>query len=90
MRLAALALPILLAVPAYAAQQCAPRAIVVAGLAANYAETPRLMGISGVQMMEVFASDAGTWTITVTSPEGVTCLVASGGSFRASPQGVAG
>jgi len=89
MRLAALALPILLAVPAYA-QQCAPRAIVVAGLAANYAETPRLMGISGVQMMEVFASDAGTWTITVTSPEGVTCLVASGGSFRASPQGVAG
>ena len=88
MRLAYL-LPILLAVPAHA-QQCAPRADVVAGLAANYAETPRLMGIAGVQMMEVFASDTGTWTITVTSPEGVTCLVASGVAFRASPQGVAG
>jgi len=88
MRLA-FALPILLAVPAHA-QQCAPRADVVAALAANYAETPRLMGISGVQMMEVYVSDSGTWTITVTSQEGVTCLLASGGSFRASPQGVAG
>ena len=35
-------------------------------------------------VVEVFASDeTGTWTITVTNPAGVTCLVASGQSFEA-------
>ena len=35
-------------------------------------------------VVEVFASDeTGTWTITVTTPNGMTCLVASGQSFEA-------
>ena len=34
-------------------------------------------------MVEVFASrDTGTWTITVTRPSGLTCLVASGQAFE--------
>ena len=32
--------------------------------------------------MELWASDStGTWTITVTTPEGATCLVASGQDY---------
>ena len=34
-------------------------------------------------VMEVFASDdTGTWTITVTLPNGLTCLIAAGESFE--------
>jgi hypothetical protein len=34
-------------------------------------------------VVEVFASEeTGTWTITVTMPSGLTCLVASGQSFE--------
>ena len=35
------------------------------------------------QVVEVFAStETGTWTITVTNPNGLTCLVASGQAFE--------
>jgi len=38
-------------------------------------------------VIETFASaDTGTWTITVTTPNGLTCLVASGQSCEALPQ----
>ena len=42
------------------------------------------MGIAGgTAMIELFASaDTGTWTITVTTPDGTTCLVASGDQFQ--------
>jgi hypothetical protein len=34
-------------------------------------------------VIEVFASDtSGSWTITVTSSDGITCLVASGQAFE--------
>ncbi|MCB1343639.1 MAG: hypothetical protein KDK24_21735 [Pseudooceanicola sp.] len=34
-------------------------------------------------MLEVFASaETGTWTITLTAPNGQTCLIASGQSFE--------
>ena len=34
-------------------------------------------------LVETFASaETGTWTITVTMPTGVTCLVASGQAFE--------
>ena len=87
-----LALTLALAASPVAAAQCGTREDVVAQLSAKYGEYPRSMGLSADNsaIVEVFASDSGTWTITVTTPEGVTCLVASGGSFRASPQGVAG
>ena len=35
------------------------------------------------RVVEVFASlESGTWTITVTMPNGMTCLVASGQSYE--------
>lgn len=67
------------------AQQCGPRAAVIAQLADRFGETRRSMGIAANNMvMEVFASDASqSWTITVTTPQGQTCLVASGQGFEA-------
>ena len=79
---------IFLTQPAQAQQQqakCGPRAAVVKTLAEKYAETRRSIGISANNMvMEVYAAaESGTWTITVTTPQGLTCLVASGLGFEA-------
>ena len=65
-------------------RNCAPRDVVVERLASGYGESRQSIGI-GAQgaVVEVFASnDTGTWTITVTNPSGLTCLVASGQSFE--------
>jgi hypothetical protein len=86
-----LALSIAVAAAAVSAQQaqaqgrpCGPRDAVVEGLARTYGETRRSAGIAANNgLLEVFASDeTGTWTITVTTPGGPTCLVASGESYQ--------
>ena len=70
--------------PASAAN-CAPRDSVVDRLATKYGESRQSMGLGANNaVVEVFASsETGTWTITVTSVHGMTCLVASGQSFEA-------
>lgn len=64
---------------------CAKRELVLGQLAERYGETRRGMGIAANNsVMEMFAAtDTGTWTITVTMPNGMTCLVASGQGFEA-------
>ncbi len=71
-------------VEAQSAQHCAPREQVVERLASKYGETRQSMGLgSNNSVVEVFASVAsGSWTITVTMANGVTCLVASGQAFE--------
>ena len=66
-------------------QPCAPRDRVLEQLGSVYGETRRGAGLAGAQaMVELFASDAtGTWTVTVTLPDGNTCLVASGTDWQA-------
>jgi hypothetical protein len=66
------------------ARTCAPRDDVVKRLAETYGETRRGLGIARQgAVMEVFASDqTGSWTITVTLPDGMTCLIASGQAFE--------
>lgn len=65
--------------------QCGKRDLVVEKLASAYGETRRGFGLAANEtLMEVFASDeTGTWTITVTMPEGLTCMIASGKHFEA-------
>jgi len=65
-------------------QNCADRAAVVARLATAYGETRHSIGLAANNsVVEVFASDeTGTWTITVTTANGTTCLVASGQAFE--------
>jgi len=78
---------LILATHAADAAQCAARAQVLAGLASGFDETRRGAGlITGpngqAQVLEVFASAAGTWTVTATLPDGSTCLVASGEAWQ--------
>jgi len=63
---------------------CAPREIVVDRLAEKYGESRQSMGLGANNaVIEVFASgETGTWTITVTSAHGMTCMVASGQAFE--------
>lgn len=65
--------------------QCAPRAAVLNALGTKYAEARRAVGMAGQNtVMELFVNPATrSWTITATSPSGVTCLVASGSHFEA-------
>lgn len=65
-------------------RNCAPRADVIERLGTTYGETRKGIGIARRgAVMEVFASDeTGSWTITVTLPHGMTCLVASGQSYE--------
>lgn len=63
---------------------CAERDSVVDRLAAEFGETRQAIGLaSASQVVEVFASDeTGSWTITVTRPDGMTCLVAAGQHYE--------
>jgi len=63
---------------------CAKRDAVVTRLAQAYGETRHSMGLGANNaVIEVFASDeTGTWTITVTTTDGMTCLVASGQAYE--------
>ncbi|MEY8839229.1 hypothetical protein AB9K41_09400 [Cribrihabitans sp. XS_ASV171] len=68
----------------HARGNCAPRDVVIARLADRYGEARRGIGlVQQGSVMEVFASEeTGTWTITVTMPDGTTCLVASGQAYE--------
>jgi len=67
------------------AGNCAAREVVLAQLAERYGESRQSMGLGANNaVIEVFASaETGTWTITVTTVEGVTCLMAAGQAFEA-------
>lgn len=75
-----------IAVDAAQAQQasCADRTQVVERLQTKYGETRQSMGLgrnNGV--VEVYASDeTGTWTILLSRPDGLACLVAAGEYFE--------
>lgn len=79
-----LSLTVFACTPAMAQRNCAPRDVVLERLASSYGETRRSVGLgTNNSMVEVFASDkSGSWTITVTAPTGLTCLVASGQAFE--------
>lgn len=64
---------------------CAPRERVLERLATGYGETRQSIGLGDNNaVIEVFAAaDTGSWTITVTLPTGLTCLVASGIAYEA-------
>lgn len=88
-RMAPLALVAGLAGPqAVSAQQgCAPRDAVVSRLADRFGEVPQSIGLTtNNHMIEVFAApETGSWTITVTTAGGLTCLLASGQAWEAVP-----
>ena len=69
---------------AHSAPQCDSREAVTALLADRYGETRRGLGIAGQSaVMELYATEAtGTWSITLTLPDGRMCLMASGANYE--------
>lgn len=63
-------------------RNCAPRDVVLQRLTEEFSETRQAIGLGANNaVVEVFASETGSWTITVTFAEGPACLVASGQAF---------
>lgn len=69
---------------AQSAPQCGARAGVVAGLENRYAEKPVAAGVdNNGALVEVLAAPEGdTWTILVSMPNGVSCVVAAGEGWQ--------
>jgi hypothetical protein len=70
---------------AYSQQaNCGQRSQVIERLESKYGETRRSIGLAANNgVVEIYASAAsGTWTIIMTLPNGMTCLVAAGNAFE--------
>ncbi len=75
--------------PAVAAgPPCVERKALVKGLSTKYQEHRQGLGITSANTgaLEFYASDRGTWTITVTTTNGQTCIIASGHSWHTTPR----
>lgn len=66
-------------------RHCAPRDEVLHRLMSKYDETRQALGLAANgALLEVFAAaDGGTWTVTMTMTNGVTCLLSSGQDYEA-------
>ncbi|WP_339109030.1 hypothetical protein [Thioclava sp. GXIMD4216] len=68
---------------------CGKRADIVVELANRYQETRRSTGIAANNtLMELFAAESGSWTLLATTPNGTSCLIASGLNYKSAPQKV--
>jgi hypothetical protein len=75
------------AVPADAAAPCGARADIIKMLSDKYSERPRAMAIAGqTNLIEIFTSKAGSWTMLVTQPKGATCIIGAGQSWEDIPE----
>ena len=68
----------------YGQPQCTERATALAHLAKKYGEASVAAGITlNGALVEVFTTgDGNTWTIIVSTPNGMSCLVAAGEGWR--------
>ena len=65
---------------------CGERARVLTNLAETYSEAPVSMGLaSNGSVIEVLASPSGSFTIILTQPNGVACVMAAGESWENLP-----
>ena len=65
--------------PALAQVTCVPRKQLIKNLAENHQETPTALGLTTRGLVvEVLTSPSGTWTIIMTHPNGVACMMAVG------------
>ena len=70
---------------------CGLRGNLVSVLEKTYSERPVSVGIaSSGSLVEVFTSESGTWTIIITNPGGITCLLEAGEGWQSTPLPLAG
>ncbi len=70
---------------ASAMMRCGERDAVIEHLSSRFGETLRSLGVQhGQGLIEIFANaDSGSWTILLTTPSGISCLMAAGEAWRA-------
>ena len=71
---------------------CAKHADVVRQLGAQHAETQVALGLAANGgVVEIFSTkDGATWTMVITMPNGITCMMASGESWETVPVSLPG
>ena len=70
--------------------RCAPHADMLSVLAKQYGEAPQASGIvNGNTVLEVLSSKTGSFTILVTQPDGMACILAAGQNFEEVPDHLA-
>lgn len=85
MKLAALAL-VATATSASAQTQCAGTADVLAMFASEWGEYISGEGLSEAGLLQVLSNpDTGTWTLIISTPSGISCMVASGENWTTYP-----
>lgn len=76
----------LLSFPAQAQSVCGDRDKIISSLETLYQEKPSAIGMSGGGgVVELFVSEKGSWTLLLTQPTGVSCLVAAGEHWEQLP-----
>jgi hypothetical protein len=74
----------LLAAPASSAENiCGKRDDIVSRLESGYQEFNSAMGMStNGGLVELYTSENGTWTLMLSQPDGVSCLIAAGENWE--------
>jgi hypothetical protein len=83
---------VMAAVPAHAQNRpCAKRAELLAHLESKFQEGRVAIGLAdNGNLLEIFTSkDGSTWTVAMTTPTGITCLLATGQNWESVPPSVA-
>jgi hypothetical protein len=63
--------------------KCWPRDLIARNLERNAGETPAFQGVTaGGSLLEIFVGADGTFTVTFTQPDGLTCPFAVGENWR--------
>lgn len=70
--------------PTTSIERCGPRADMAAELERTFQEKPQALGlVDKSAVVEVFVSDAGTWTIVATGTDGTSCILSAGEGWEA-------
>ncbi len=65
---------------------CGDRAEIIKVLGTKYKELPTAFGIAGQRnLAELFVAKTGSWTMLITEPKGVTCILATGQGWEELP-----
>jgi len=70
-----------------AAAECGKHEKVIAFLGKKYKEQLQAMGmVSNKGFMQLFVAETGTWTVILTTPQGISCIVAAGDNYETNPK----
>ena len=62
---------------------CGDRTALMSQLKGKYSERPKSMGLAANgSVLEVLTAKSGTWTILLTNPQGITCMIAAGDNWE--------